>query len=1096
MTASTMQKDGQKPFREFHVSRKTRDKYDFNESLFTLSGNVIFANYLAARTFAQKMNMKRDLLNYPERAVKAGQLIAMGLIDEILHYIFGLYMEQSEPAIMEEAMDFLSQKLGREALEKAIRRFTDEFPPLHVYRRDIDIESYLDGETAGVKNRLIVLEEMLLLWLANTNPAFSPFFELFEDTSLRQSTKYLSIIESLRSYFQTKPYFGPEHQNLVDMMRSAAVAAPHSLAGQLEYIMEHWGYLLGKYFHRMLKALDLFKEEEKSPFLGPGPAEVYRYTGLEFEAERFTPDREWMPRLVLMAKNIYVWLDQLSKKYGRLISKLNEIPDEELEILQTRGFTGLWLIGVWERSPASQKIKQLCGNPEAVPSAYSLYDYRISDDLGGDEAFQGLKERAWMRGVRLASDMVPNHVGISSRWVVEHPDWFISLDHNPFPWYGFNGPDLSHDERVSIQIEDHYYDRSDAAVVFRRRDRWTGDERYVYHGNDGTSMPWNDTAQLNYLNPEVREAMIRTILHVARQFPVIRFDAAMTLTKRHYQRLWYPDPGTGGAIPTRVEHSLSKEKFDQLMPNEFWREVVDRIAEEAPDTLLLAEAFWLLEGYFVRTLGMHRVYNSAFMNMLRDEDNAKYRTVMKNTLEFDPEILRRFVNFMNNPDERTAVDQFGKDDKYFGVCTLMATMPGLPMFGHGQIEGYAEKYGMEYRRAYWDETPDQYLVERHEREIFPLLHIRPLFAGVEHFLLYDFFTVDGRVNEDVFAYSNKSDNERSLVVFNNHDQGAAGWIRTSVAYSSREEGAEAKRLVQKTLGQGLTVTNEPGHFTIFRDHISHLEYVRDNRELAEKGLYIEVGPYKCHTFLNFREVRDNEWRHYAMVAGYLSGRGVPSIEESMQELFLRPVHERLKELINVRMLERLSQTALELKETSSKPTTSALIGEIEEKTMNLIREIKQFASAEGDEAHLTSQIIAKLNAMLSAPLVPEYLPPGRPTAAHFCWLFVHALGKITNETSAVNEISRSWIDEWMLDRIITATLSELGCDDKALWEDLLLIRIFTAHQGWYANGEAADVYRLLEPFVSDSEVQRFLKINRYKETLWFNKETFELLLSW
>ena len=214
-------------------------------------------------------------------------------------------------------------------------------------------------------------------------------------------------------------------------------------------------------------------------------------------------------------------------------------------------------------------------------------------------------------------------------------------------------------------------------------------KKYFYHGNDGTSMPWNDTAQLNYLNPEVREAMIQTIIHVARQFPVIRFDAAMTLTKKHFQRLWFPEPGTGGAIPTRTEHSISRKGFDQLMPDEFWREVVDRIAVEAPDTLLLAEAFWLLEGYFVRTLGMHRVYNSAFMNMLRDEENGKYRTVMKNTLEFDPEILKRFVNFMNNPDERTSVDQFGKDDKYFGVSTMMVTLPGLPMFGHGQVEGYA-----------------------------------------------------------------------------------------------------------------------------------------------------------------------------------------------------------------------------------------------------------------------------------------------------------------------------------------------------------------------------------------------------------------------
>jgi hypothetical protein len=72
------------------------------------------------------------------------------------------------------------------------------------------------------------------------------------------------------------------------------------------------------------------------------------------------------------------------------------------------------------------------------------------------------------------------------------------------------------------------------------------------------------------------------------------------------------------------------------------------------------------------------------MNMLSAEENAKYRVVLKNTLEFDPEILKRFVNFMNNPDEDTAVEQFGKGDKYFGICTMMATLPGLPMFGHGQ----------------------------------------------------------------------------------------------------------------------------------------------------------------------------------------------------------------------------------------------------------------------------------------------------------------------------------------------------------------------------------------------------------------------------
>ena len=81
--------------------------------------------------------------------------------------------------------------------------------------------------------------------------------------------------------------------------------------------------------------------------------------GIENEYERFSQDRDWMPRVVLMAKRTYVWLDQLSKHYGRPIHRLDQIPDEELDILARRGFTGLWLIGLWERSRASQRIKQM-----------------------------------------------------------------------------------------------------------------------------------------------------------------------------------------------------------------------------------------------------------------------------------------------------------------------------------------------------------------------------------------------------------------------------------------------------------------------------------------------------------------------------------------------------------------------------------------------------------------------------------------------------------------------------------------------------------------------------------------------------------------
>jgi glycosidase len=1117
---------------EFHVSRKARDRYQFDQALFSLTGNVLFANFYGARVFAQRMNERRDLVSFPEQAIKAGQINAMGLVDEILHYVIGLYRQQVNPQVMQEALDWLYERVGREAVDATLRRFADEFPPVAVYRRQIPLDDYFGAETDGVSHRRILLEEMLLLWLANANPAFAPFLELFDDADLARDTAYPQIVSSLHDFFEAQPRFGPEYQNLVSMLRSPAIVVPHSLSGQLEYIRERWAALLGRYLYRLLSSLDLIQEEEKTIFLGPGPSRVYEFADLLFEPERFSPDRHWMPRLVLLAKNTYVWLHQLSQGHRRPITRLDQIPDEELDNLAQWGFTGLWLIGLWERSPASRKIKQLCGNPEAVASAYSLYDYQIATDLGGTEAYENLRERAWQRGIRLASDMVPNHVGIYSRWVIEHPDWFVSLDRSPFPSYSFDGPDLSDDERVSLYVEDHYYDRSDAAVVFKRVDRWTGREQYIYHGNDGTSMPWNDTAQLNYLNPEVREAVIQTILHVARQFSVVRFDAAMTLTKQHYQRLWFPEPGSGGAIPTRAEQGLAKEQFDAAMPLEFWREVVDRVAAEAPDTLLLAEAFWLLEGYFVRTLGMHRVYNSAFMNMLRDEDNAKYRSVIKNTLEFEPEVLKRFVNFMNNPDEETAVAQFGKGDKYFGICTMMATLPGLPMFGHGQVEGLAEKYGMEYRRAYWDEQPDGYLVERHEREIFPLLHHRHLFAGVEHFLLYDFFTPEGHVNEDVFAYSNRAADpqtgasERALVIYHNKYATTRGWIKRSVAYSVRagnnddsSAGPAADRaLMQKTLGEGLGLRNDENTFCIFRDQVSGLEYIRNNRELWENGLYAELDAYKCYVFLDWHQVQDNEWGQYTHLAAYLDGRGVPSIEEALREVFLQPIHEPFRELVNAGHLHWLIKSRVTEPESEMQEwPLQDVLDEAEERTLRLLREVKQFTGSTGEEAAIAREIRHKLEAALHLPILIHRFPLPRsrkykaavetvgglldqdPAAwgSLLAWAFTHALGKVKGEENSSAQ-SQSWLDEWLLGKLVASALQDLGLDEGAAWWSVGLVRILINHLRWYEveAPKKQRAYQILVSWLRDREVQRAIQVNRYGGVLWFNHEAFDQLLAW
>ncbi len=706
------------------------------------------------------------------------------------------------------------------------------------------------GEAAG---------ELWLLGLAARNPAYAALRPLFAPPD-----DVVACAAALEAAMRPREGRGVPADDLVARLRAPASAHPGSLRDQLAFALDDWGdWVPEGVAAQALRVVDAADEATRFRGGGPGPAQAPVIVD-EGEHERFTPDREWMSEVVMMAKLTHVWLDQLSKRHGREIRRLDQIPDEALDRLARWGFTGLWLIGLWARSPASREIKRRMGNPEALSSAYALYDDVVAEDLGGDAALDDLRRRAEERGIRLCADMVPNHVGVDARWVVAHPEYFVWLDHPPFPGYTFDGPDLCADERVGVYLEDGYWNHSDAAVVFKRVDHHTGEVRYLYHGNDGTQMPWNDTAQIDFLNPAAREAVADRITAIARRFPMIRFDAAMTLARRHIRRLWHPPPGEGGAIPSRSRYAADPEAFDRAMPREFWREVVDRINAEAPDTLLLAEAFWMMEGYFVRTLGMHRVYNSAFMNMLKSEDNAGYRKALGEVLALSPDVLQRFANFMNNPDEETAIAQFGDADKYFGVATLMVTLPGLPLFGHGQVGGFTEKYGMEYRRAYQDEAEKDWLVERHEREIFPLMRRRRLFAGAEHFELYDFVTPEGAVDQNVFAYTNRRGDERALVLYNNAYATTSGRVRRST------ETARGRTTLCEALGL------EPEALYRFRDHRDGAWYLRYADALASDGLYAALPGYRCHVFLDFAAVAlDPTW---ARLADALDGEGAADLD--------------------------------------------------------------------------------------------------------------------------------------------------------------------------------------------------------------------------
>lgn len=879
------------PNLEFHLRKALDETYSLDLPMFALENGKFRID------FHQLQNLIFTLgKSEPGKGLKASELHGMGLLNLMSHKLIRLYRNRVNPDYIQDLTHFLEESLSPDVLNEVLENYLTILPSDAFKATGGTATEYLQGQSRSVPNIHIVVEELLVHILALNNPAFEKYSMVFKEVFHKAIEASDDLLNSVEKWSATARGIGSKNTNIIELLMEPMRSAPNSIEAQLTFVRSNWSNYLGSHLMDLLRGLDQFEEENRFRGFGPGETQVPSYSGELDQGEYYSADSDWMPRVVMIARNSLVWLDQLSKKYERHIKTLSDIPDQELDRLAQQGFTVLWLIGLWNRSDISKKIKHWCGNPDAESSAYSLKEYQIDPSIGGPDALADLKRRAWERGIRLASDMVPNHTGLDAAWLKEHPDWYISSPESPFPSYRFDGGDLSNDPEISIHLEDHYYDRSDAAVVYKMYDHRNDSTRYVYHGNDGTSMPWNDTAQLNYLNPELREAIIQTILDVARQFKVIRFDAAMTLAKKHIQRLWFPEPGSGGDIPSRSTASMSGVDFDAAIPTEFWREVVERVAREVPDTLLLAEAFWMMESYFVRTLGMHRVYNSAFMNMLKMEENHKFFDMLAKTLEYDPRILQRFVNFLSNPDEDTAIAQFGKGDKYFGATILMVTLPGLPMFAHAQIEGFEEKYGMEYRRAYWDESPDEALMERHKRQIFPLMKKRYLYAGASNFRLFPFMNSAGHRVHSVFAYTNHSGTERSLILVNNAYASQTGWVKTAVPFNSNPTGDQPK-LVTEDLIQGLSFDVDDSYYIIFQEQGSGLWFIRTVREIREQGLYLELSGYESQIYLGFQLVSGTESNPWWNIHQELDGAGIADFAPMFRKIELEPVHHLFARLI-------------------------------------------------------------------------------------------------------------------------------------------------------------------------------------------------------
>jgi len=1085
--------------RDLRIAARIRNELDYRKPLFSslpsLNSMLEQAQELThAYNSLQKKKGGQSFLS-------AGKINAVGVLHTLYQSVVSRYLVEQNPDFFTR----LSPQIARiHACQDVLAFYAVEFPSPVLMDERPNLPYFMEETARGFFIHQVLLENTAVMKAAR--PLLNPPGVQFPPASQ-------ALTALMGGYTKAAPRLGEFEEDLYTFLTEPARLFPDSLENQIAYVLEHWQDLLPEDLLTMLlRALDAMREEDKIRLPGvPGPSEVPDYkkdplSGFP-EHEAFSADSNWMPNVVLIAKSTLVWLDQLSREYGYPIKTLDAIPDRELDVLVKRGFTGLWLIGLWERSNASKRIKNACGNPEAQASAYSLKGYDIASAIGGWQALDSLNARCRARGLRLASDMVPNHTGLDSDWVLHHPDLFISTPWPPFPSYSYHGMDLSDDPDIEIKIDDHYYDRTDAAVTFRRTDKRTRETQYIFHGNDGTSMPWNDTAQLDFLNPSTREAVIQQILHVARSFSIIRFDAAMTLARKHVQRLWYPKPGSGGDVPGRSACGLDEQEFDRRMPQEFWREVVDRIAAEQPDTLLLAEAFWMMEGYFVRTLGMHRVYNSAFMNMLKNQENKKYRDTIKNTIAFDPEILKRFVNFMNNPDEETAVAQFGDGDRYFGICTLLATMPGLPMFGHGQIEGFKEKYGMEYSRAYWDEKPDSRLIQEHERRIFPLLRMRRLFSSSVHFQLFDMVEDDQPV-ESVYAYVNGDHNTRVLVLYNNQFERVQGRLHMSEPKLERlVDGSREVKTV--SLAESLMLKIGGRRFLVWNEFTSGLTYMVPSITVFDEGLWTSLEGYQTKVFIDIREIEDFDGS-LETLCKRLAGDGTRTFEEDVRSIRLEALYKALENFRSPQMLKMASGMTAGSSTAASERKYLLLAGEAyarltalmeamdpavgkalgltvqEVDPLTLVKRMQRLVDAFKADRHPMDSPDRTWREAFQAGAVALHELPLLMNAALLLMQFVGEYGSIHDAQVALERLQlgaffheaaiQSGIAADRVGTILTAS-ALLAYPPEALLQALAQ--------------EPVDPTLTLKTLLESEQVRAFIKYNEYDGIVWYRKESFQ-----
>ena len=471
--------------------------------------------------------------------------------------------------------------------------------------------------------------------------------------------------------------------------------------------------------------------------------------------------------------NTRSWLNRLEARYNRPLT-IATIPDEYWDKIKKAGFDAVWLMGVWQKSPAAEQIARTnediqnqirAVKPDFQPeditaSPYAVYDYVVDESLGGNEALATLHQYLNERGILLLLDFVGNHMAIDSPAVVNHPELFINTG------------------TAEPHIHKEWFFKNPNGV-------------YVAHGRDPYFAPWTDTAQLNYFNPATRDFMLANLEKVSQLCDGVRCDMAMLSLNKVQRDTWWEF--IGGELP--------KE--------EFWKQALYRIRSQKPEFVFIAEVYWGLE-WDIQELGFDYTYDKVLYDRLRFSNAENIRAHLGAEHLFQMRSLR----FIANHDEEDSLKAFGRE-KSLAAGTIIATLPGARLFHLFQLVGRPARMPIQYVRDNFPPDPEVENFYWHLLQIAsdPAFHggqwvlqeVQPAFVGENSY-------------KNILSWQWKQMNTGKWVFINYSDQPAQCHVRfKSLSSAHVREELEGKEfsISPEMASQGLDLVLKPYESKIF-----------------------------------------------------------------------------------------------------------------------------------------------------------------------------------------------------------------------------------------------------------------------------------------